>query len=282
MSRIYLICPVRNRTKEDIKFADKYVADLEAKGHIVHYPPRDADQTDDGIGMNICEQHRDAMMASNECHIIWNANSFGSHMDLGMAYMLQKTNGMKIKLVNKVEKTPNKSYTNVLIELDRLEQEKEDEYGEQDDEEYDREWALPKDYFFCVAEVAPVKTDIKKKLEEWNDGEGFEGDAPTELNKSKHEFYLVPKMLYLEYKRVMLGYDEYMTYFGEDDVSLPKGFERVMKISGDNDYEAQRLIYDGDVEEGRKAMIDFGFKEKPELAERCKKEFDMNVLYKNI
>ena len=280
MSYIYLICPVRNRTKEDISFADDYVADLEEKGHIVHYPPRDVCQDDNGIGISICEQHRDAMLKAQECHVIWDVNSIGSHMDLGMAYVLQKANGMKIKLVNKVEKTSHKSYTNVLIELDKQEREKEAEY-QFDEEDCGREWALPKDYYFCVAETTPVIPEIKEKIEEWFDGLRPQFTDRFVLNQKSHEFYLVPKYLFIEQKRVVLdcGSDEYMQYFGEDDVSLPDGFSRIFEYWEEDIQEAQRLVYDGDVEEGRKAMINFGFKEKPELAERCKKEFDMNTLY---
>ena len=49
--KIFLICPVR--TSDDRYFADWIVYRLEQEGHTVHYPPRDVDQTDDGVGLEI-------------------------------------------------------------------------------------------------------------------------------------------------------------------------------------------------------------------------------------
>lgn len=108
--RIYIICPVRKAGSE-IDLVSAYVADLESQGHVVHYPPRDVDQTDDGVGLRICQHHRDAMEKADEVHVWWNPDSTGSHFDFGMAYALHKP----VVVVNSPNRTPNKSYTNILL-----------------------------------------------------------------------------------------------------------------------------------------------------------------------
>ena len=119
MKKAYLVCPVRNRTAADIQFADAYVAKLENDGYRVHYPPRDVDQRDDGIGLRISESHRDAMQTCDEVHIIWDPESRGSHFDFGMAYMLRSFTGVKIVLANDPAITPQRSYGNFIRELHR-------------------------------------------------------------------------------------------------------------------------------------------------------------------
>jgi hypothetical protein len=106
---VYIICPVRMLT-EDVKAQmDAYVAGLESFGHQVHYPPRDVDQTDP-VGTHIVRAHRKAMRKATAVHVYWDASSFGSHVDLGMAIAL----GKPIQLINDPPRTPHKSYTNVL------------------------------------------------------------------------------------------------------------------------------------------------------------------------
>jgi hypothetical protein len=83
---IYLICPVRNGTPDDV---EKYVRIREADGDFVHFPPRDVNQ-DDPTGARICAEHRSAMGWCDECHVFWDKTSRGSHFDLGMAYALGK------------------------------------------------------------------------------------------------------------------------------------------------------------------------------------------------
>jgi hypothetical protein len=114
---IYLICPVRNRSEADRRFADEYVRDLEARGATVHYPPRDVDQTDDGIGLAISSAHREAMTYCDEVHVIWDAASVGSHFDFGMAFMLNAWRDVPIVLASPVEPTPGKSHSNKLAAL---------------------------------------------------------------------------------------------------------------------------------------------------------------------
>ena len=111
---VYLICPVRNATDEECRFADQYVEDLENRGISVHYPPRDVDQTDDGVGLTLNSTHREAMLVCKEVHVIWDPNSTGSHFDLGMAFMLGATRGLPIVLAKPAAPTSARSYGNIL------------------------------------------------------------------------------------------------------------------------------------------------------------------------
>lgn len=106
--KVYLIMPVRNATES----FGAYLAELEAAGHDVHYPPRDAPQ-DDETGHAICETHRAAIIAADEVHVIWDVESKGSHFDLGMAYVL----GKKIVPVRCLrDDPPGKSYWKAVIQ----------------------------------------------------------------------------------------------------------------------------------------------------------------------
>ena len=112
--KAHLICPVRNCTPETKEFLDQYVVKLEEQGYTVHYPQRDVDQTDDGIGFTICDAHRKAMLEADEIHILWDKTSTGSHFDFGMAFMLANFKPVKFVCISPFEKTPHKSYGNVL------------------------------------------------------------------------------------------------------------------------------------------------------------------------
>ena len=116
--KIFLICPVR--TPDDKDFADWIVDRMERQEHTVHYPPRDVDQTDDGVGLEICRAHREAMLKADEVWVIWNPKSTGSHFDLGSAFMLQAFKNIPVRIVRVFDKTPHKSYGNVLLALDEL------------------------------------------------------------------------------------------------------------------------------------------------------------------
>ena len=143
-TEVYLICPVRRCTPSVRKKMDAYVAKLESRGYKVHYPPRDVDQSNDDGGVRICAEHIDAMMGCDEVHVWWDPSSSGSHFDLGMAYMLttirtvlwmrlghvgmeelKKTQDIQINLPlrfvianpEQVTRDPEKSFTNVLLEL---------------------------------------------------------------------------------------------------------------------------------------------------------------------
>lgn len=85
---IFLVCTVRNASTKQLKAQVKYVESLEAKGHIVHYPPRDTDQALREI--QICRRNVDAIKVSDEVHIFYNPNSQGTHFDMGVAFALGK------------------------------------------------------------------------------------------------------------------------------------------------------------------------------------------------
>lgn len=118
IKRIFLICSVRNATKEETQTAEKYIASLEAKGWQTHWPPRDTDQQDPR-GLSICNDNCEAMIKADEIHIMWNPASQGSLFDLGAAFVLRKLMKKKIVLVNFKDlcPTPEKSFTNVVIDI---------------------------------------------------------------------------------------------------------------------------------------------------------------------
>ena len=116
-SRVYLICPVRGCSDEDRSFADEYVARIERGGATVHYPPRDVDQTDDGIGLTISEAHREAMLECDEVHVIWDPTSSGSHFDFGMAFMLRAFKDVRFVLARPIDRAPQKGHGNKLLAL---------------------------------------------------------------------------------------------------------------------------------------------------------------------
>ncbi len=111
---VYLICPVRNASEETRAQMDRYVSNLEASGISVHYPPRDVDQSDDGVGLELNATHRDAMLACREVHVVWDPSSLGSHFDLGMAFMLSATKSLPIIIARPFETTEKRSYGNIL------------------------------------------------------------------------------------------------------------------------------------------------------------------------
>lgn len=85
--RIYILCPVRRITPEQEVEITDYVAQLEAEGHIVHFPPRDVDRVDETGGFRICSEHAAFMYTAERIDIFWDCESAGSHFDLGMGFM---------------------------------------------------------------------------------------------------------------------------------------------------------------------------------------------------
>ena len=120
--KIYIICPVR-KLNEKLKLKlDYYVKKLEDEGHIVHYPPRDVDQTDDNCGLNICIAHSKFMKEAEEVHIWWDETSRGSLFDMGMAFiMYMMKNEPRFVIINKDNLLPtnHKSYLNVFLKISK-------------------------------------------------------------------------------------------------------------------------------------------------------------------
>ena len=121
MKSVFLICPVRNASKEALDAANAYVASLEARGCHVHWPPRDTAQ-DDPVGLRICGDNGQAILAADEIHVWYDPASQGSIFDLGMVFMASKVIGLpkKVVIVNPEALPPSdgkKSFVNVLRAL---------------------------------------------------------------------------------------------------------------------------------------------------------------------
>ena len=87
--RAFLICSVRDCPPEEMARLNQYRYQLERQGYKVHFPPEDTNQND-SIGLSICSKNRNAILNSDEIHIMYNPNSEGSKFDLGMTFMAGK------------------------------------------------------------------------------------------------------------------------------------------------------------------------------------------------
>ena len=121
MKSVFLICPVRNASKEALEAANAYVSELESRGYKVHWPPRDTAQ-DDPVGLRICRDNGRALLAADEVHLWYDPASQGSIFDLGMLFMAAEVIGPKKKvvIVNPEALPPSdgkKSFVNVLRAL---------------------------------------------------------------------------------------------------------------------------------------------------------------------
>jgi hypothetical protein len=112
MTRVFLICPVRNVTPGESTEIAAYVARLELGGIRVHWPARDTIQSGDGFV--ICCANLAAMRAADEVHVWW-TGSEGSVFDLGMAFAL----GKWVMIAKDVTAVPGKSFANVLRAIAR-------------------------------------------------------------------------------------------------------------------------------------------------------------------
>lgn len=115
--KIYIICPVRNATPEQLAQQNDYRKKLESEGHSVFYPPRDAPQ-ESKTGYEIVESEAIAIIACDRIDIFWDITSKGEHFDLGMTYMASKILGKKIiNIIKLYQPDPaEKSYMKVIKE----------------------------------------------------------------------------------------------------------------------------------------------------------------------
>jgi len=104
--RAFVICPVRKLTSELREVIGAKVAELERQGVIVHWPPRDTDQT--GSGLERCEQNCLAIIKADVVYI-WQEGE-GWLFDFGMAFAMHKP----IVVWYAQDKTIEESFTNVL------------------------------------------------------------------------------------------------------------------------------------------------------------------------
>lgn len=93
MKKIFIICPVRIATAEDVENLEAYTSRLEADGNRVHLPHRDTKQTGTSLEINL--QNFNAIKEADEVHIFYNNKSQGIHFDLGVCFAL----GKKIKVI---------------------------------------------------------------------------------------------------------------------------------------------------------------------------------------
>jgi nucleoside 2-deoxyribosyltransferase len=83
----FLICPVRGHDPAETAAV---VAQLEAAGWAVHWPPRDTEQEDPTGGLAICQANRAAIARAERVFVIYDGKSEGCLFDLGMAFALHK------------------------------------------------------------------------------------------------------------------------------------------------------------------------------------------------
>ena len=110
MKKIFIICTIRNASKEYIDKLEKYVTELENKGYIVYAPHRDTNQM--ALSYDICLQNMQGIIQADEIHIFYNSKSQGTHFDMGMAFALNK----KIVIVENENITNEKSFAKMIIE----------------------------------------------------------------------------------------------------------------------------------------------------------------------
>ena len=114
MKRVFLICPVRNASEDQIAEMNSYIYKLEQKGYEVFYPTRDNKYEDtDNIGVRICTTNCDAIRRCDEVHIFFDPESRGTLFDIGAAFALRKP--VVIANESALSKTPNKSFVNVIL-----------------------------------------------------------------------------------------------------------------------------------------------------------------------
>ena len=112
MPDVFVICPVRQLTEEQRQQINNLVAEAELTGLSVHVPFRDTKQDEDPIGIRICTDNYKALAEAEKVWIWYDPSSQGSLFDIGMAFALKKP----IYLLNEVEATSEKSFSNVLLE----------------------------------------------------------------------------------------------------------------------------------------------------------------------
>lgn len=114
-TRMFFLSPVSKITEDTRAELRRYVEGVEAQGMLVHWPLRDTHQLASGI--MIFRQNIAALQDSDVVHVWWDPDTEGGKFDLGAAMMV----GLDVTLVNgaDIERTPEKSFTNVVLDLDK-------------------------------------------------------------------------------------------------------------------------------------------------------------------
>lgn len=99
------------------------IAQLEQEGNDVYWPARDTDQTDP-VGFTICTTNRNAikevMKSGGKIYVWIDPQSQGSVFDIGIVFaLLEYYPKTQIVIANRseIQRTPYKSFQNVLLEL---------------------------------------------------------------------------------------------------------------------------------------------------------------------
>lgn len=113
--KVFIICPVRNATKEQKETLKEYKKQLIGNGNLVYYPDDDNPyEKSDKIGFKICEENRRALSEADEVHILFDPESRGTLFDLGMAFALNKR--LRIVNIDVLIPTEDKSFSNMILE----------------------------------------------------------------------------------------------------------------------------------------------------------------------
>ncbi|MEI6119262.1 MAG: hypothetical protein WCP92_08995 [bacterium] len=83
--KVFVICSVRMADTATKQKLEAYKKKLEAQGYRVHLPHLDTDQN--ASGYQICLQNMKAILDADEVHIFFVPSSYGSHFDLGVAFL---------------------------------------------------------------------------------------------------------------------------------------------------------------------------------------------------
>ncbi len=88
--RVYLICPIRKATREDKDRQWEYVCALEQAGYEVYWPATDTVKETEDNSTDVMSQNRQALALADEVHLMYDPDSEGSKLDLGMAWAWRK------------------------------------------------------------------------------------------------------------------------------------------------------------------------------------------------
>ena len=114
---IYIVCPVRQITESQKHRIEKYVAELEAQGHIVHLPFRDIVQ-ENITGWEACLQNGMAMANAERVDICYHSGSTGSHFDIGYCLALRKP--LKIAMVFTPKTPEDRTFLDVIEAVESI------------------------------------------------------------------------------------------------------------------------------------------------------------------
>ncbi len=114
--KVFVICVVRLADDAMRKKLEAYKQKLEAEGYRVHLPHLDTHQEADGY--EICMQNMKAILAADEIHIFFNPKSYGTHFDLGVAFLACYLDDTKIikTIENDEARDANSGQKKLLIE----------------------------------------------------------------------------------------------------------------------------------------------------------------------